>query len=237
MKTFIRVYFFLLSIVLLLSCKDNESSIVSPESKINNYLFSSGNGVEKNNNNQIYEIYSEDNKPIESDIPQAPDSIINKSKKYIYSLLGESYYNAHLEYRSSNVLTEEWYTYNNGGRYTVTHYYKIAIKDFATNLIVTTYHDSLGNVIENEGVVSRLEDTTLGIPFNIDDSMAVGIAMNNKYESGYFPWHVTFQYDVRNQRYVWNIKNQTESNGGNAMIIDAQNGNIIEVLSWVIIFD
>jgi hypothetical protein len=239
MKINIKFFFVLAFSVLLLSCKKNQESFVSPkvENEVRNYLFSLGNGVLKENVIQPYILFSEENKPYESDLNQAPDSIINLSKKYIYNSIGESYYNLHLEYRSSIKLSENWYTYNMGGRYTVTHYYKIVIKDFVTNLIVATYHDSLGRVLANEGVVSRLKDTTLGMPFNIDDFKAVVIAKADGFESGYFPWHVTFQYDGTNRVYVWVIKNQTGSKAGNDIKINAQTGNIIERLSWRVIIN
>ena len=237
MKIHIKVFFILTLSVLILSCKGDLQSVVSPETEVRNYLFSPGNGVLKENNIQPYILFSEDNKPYESDLNQAPDSIIILSKRFMYNSFGESYYNLHLKYRSSIKLSEGWYTYDVGGKYLVTHYYTIIIKDFVTNLIVATYHDSLGKVLANEGTVPRLKDTTLGMPFNIDDFEAVEIAKADGFESGYFPWHVTFQYDGNNKFYVWNIKNQTGSKGGSDIKINAQTGNIIERLSWIVIIN
>jgi len=241
MKAFIKFSFILVIVLFFFSCKEKEPSLISPvvtpEKQVYYHSYPGGIGTERTCNGFAYVRYSDDKLPVLNDTIPVPDSIINISKKYIYSLMGESYYNEHLSYRSSSTFKEGSYSYIHGQRYQVSHYYHIIIKDFSTNLVVTTYHDSLGNVIANDNILNRLKNDTLGMPFRINDSMAVEIAMRNKLEPGYLPWLVSFQNTTGIHPYNWDIQNQTGLTTGHLMRIDAQNGNIVMDLSWRVIID
>ena len=224
----------LIIVLILLNCQGDKSPI--SVQKINNWLYSPNEGKFRESNGLSYKLFSEDNHPYYGSLNQSPDSIVAFSKIYLFEHFGQSYFDQYFRFRSSIILPGNWYTFDIGGKYCVTYYYQISIGDYTTNLIVATYHDSLGNVLAEEGVVDRLSNTTLGMPFEIEDNKAVTIAKDNQFSSGYFPWYVIFKFNLETKRYVWYIRNQTEEFGGHAIEIDAITGDITGKYSWNIVF-
>lgn len=222
----------LIIVLLFIDCQRDKSPLSIQ--KIDNYLYTPGEGFLKKSNGQLYYLYREDNHPYYGNLHQAPDSIVAISKKYLIEYFGQDYFNQYFTFRSSIIISENWYTVDIGGKYLVTYYYQIYINDYTTNLVVATYHDSLGNVLADEGVVDRLSDSNLGIPFKIDNKKAVEIAKRNQFSSGYFPWHVVFKFKSKMKLYVWNIKNQTEVLSGQGIEIDAITGDIRGEYIWCI---
>lgn len=228
----IRFIFILLTISLIFFRCQRDKMPWTPEN-MHNYMASPGEGILKTSKGQSYLLYSEDNYLCEESHP-APDSIVAISENHLKDHFGQDYFKRYFQFRVSVIFSENEYMLNLGYKYKVSFYYQISIDDFNTWLIASTYHDSAGQILTDEGVVDRMSDPTLGMPFQIDDEEAVAIAKENNFMSGYFPWHVNFRFDSNRIRYVWLIKNQTERFSGSSILIDANTGNIVNEDHWFI---
>jgi len=183
---------------------------------------------------QLYQLINQKKVPSQAGWSRAPDSIITKSQAYLVWHLGESYFNTYFDLRSAEIIPADARSEESRERFCVVFYYAISIEDYTTYLLVATYHDSSGQVVRDEGVVNRIADPTLGMPFSIDDREAVAIAKNWGLAPGVKPWRVSFYYFAGVlKRYVWGIMQWESWSTGQTLIIDPATGLILRNASWI----
>ena len=235
MCTFKTIYIYFVLIILILSCNTDDSGITEPIFFIQGKMVTSGIGTLKSDHQgQLYILFHEEKR--HRDTHEAPDFIINISKEYIISNVGQDYYNRYFEYESSYFMISDYNPFHVKQTYQVIHNYSISIKDYYTNLLVSTRHDSIGTILDSYGIIPIVTDPTLGMPFKINDLMAAKIARINQLRSGLYPWHVTFRYTKYLNSYCWIIKNQTSPSSGNVYDIDAQTGEILSKERWYVVY-
>ncbi len=189
---------------------------------------------------QLYQFISQKKVPTQTGWPEAPDSVIAKSKSYLMRHFGESYFNTYFGLRSAEIIPDDARREESQEHFCVVFYYEISIEEYTTFELVSTYHDSLGQVVRDEGVVNRSADLTLGMPFAIDDRQAVSIAITQGLPAGIGYWIVSFHYHSGDlKRYVWDIMSWESitmgESTGQSFIIDPATGLVLRKSSWIAI--
>jgi len=189
---------------------------------------------------QPYLLVSQKKTPSRTGWLPAPDSIIAKSKAYLIWHFGEYYFDSYFDLRSAEIIPADASSEESRERFCVVFYYAISIEDYTTYVLVATCHDSSGQVIRDEGVVNRIADPTLGMPFAIDDRQAVSIAINQGLPAGIGYWIVSFYYHSGDlKRYVWDIMSwesmTIDESTGQSFIIDPATGQVLKRSSWIMI--
>ena len=219
--------------MLFVNCQRDKSLVfVENLENVEDFLRSPGNSILKVSNGQPYLLFSENNDRYNTNLAQVPDSIIAVSRGYLIDHFGLDYFNKYLKFRSSMVLSDYCETDDICSKYLVSYFHQITINDYRTSLVVSTYHNSLGHIVEDVAVTEGGPGNALKMPFNINDRKAVEIAKVNGFAPGYFPWHVVFRVNPTVKRYCWYIKNQTEKLGGHGIEIDAKTGSIRGNYEW-----
>lgn len=183
---------------------------------------------------QLCNIYYTNKIPSSTGWPSAPDWIVNKSKEYLIHNFGESYFREYLELRSAEAIPYEAQGYLKNDKYCISFFYNIKIQDFSTFNIVSTYQDSLGNIVRDEGVVEVFSNPLLGMPFNITDTLAVKTAQSYGLEPGILPWKIRFYYFYGDlNKYIWNVKNFLNKYEGKVLIIDSNKSVVLKESYWL----
>lgn len=179
-------------------------------------------------------IYYKNKMPSSTGWTTAPDWIINKSEEYLIRNFGESYFKEHFELRSAETIPYEAHSDLKNDKYCISFFYNIKIKDFSSYYIVATYHDSLGNIVRDEGVVEVYPNPHLGMPFKVTDTLAVKTAQNYGLEPGISPWKIRFYYFYGDlNKYIWNVKNFLNKYEGKSLIIDSNENIVLKESYWL----
>lgn len=186
-------------------------------------------------------------------IPVISDSIINKANSYIISKVGEQFFNSHIKYDSekSRFSQADSFCIKNPSscaefllkpHYYLVYSFRISENEFVDEMI-EFITDSLGNVVSSREAfgIPQCPDNNCWDNFtliNRDD--AISIAKSSGFEDGINEWSVKFHfYAGTYNNYVWQINNtiyQSDfESGGQSIMIEANNGEIIEALNWTAI--
>lgn len=182
---------------------------------------------------QPYQVVSQEKTPWLTGWLPAPDSVTARSRAYLMGYFGESYFEVNFELCSSEAIPPEAQSPVSSEIYCVTFYHKISIADYATCVLIATYHDSSGQIVREEGVIDRVTNPALGMPYAVNDSMAVSIALREGLASGIRPWRVSFYfYAGKFQRYVWGIITWNAELSGSDIILDPATGLVLQTSNW-----
>jgi hypothetical protein len=220
-------------IILIQNCETNTAGLSTkylPDTvSVNEYLFK----LEYILRGQKYHLSFHFPYNFERDWEIAPDSIIMKSQKYVEYNFGKEYADTNITYINAYTIPEDDADILLNKHYLVFYNYEINISDYYTNLNIYTIHDSLGNIIDNEGIVNVKEYPDLGMPFKITHRKAVEIAINYNLNPGISPWIVNIYFDGIDNKYYWRIINQLDEWSGIELYIDPNSGYVVKETAWI----
>ncbi len=161
-----------------------------------------------------------------------PRNVIEKSNQQIIAKTGDEFFknNFNLDLTGSK---------NLNGKYLMKYDFKVESKPFVDEEI-SFMVDSTGKLIDGQKISGIPNCVNGDCDFSIVESEAKQIAASNKLEKGIKDWKTDFVWNDRFKKYVWKIISTTsESQGsegyrgsGNEMIIDANNGKVLETNAW-----
>ena len=164
-----------------------------------------------------------------------PPSVQMKADEFIISKTGEAFFNR-------NIKPDYEKTVKVKDGYQVVYNFSIPEKEIEAEIKFTT--DSLGN-INREKEIARIPECVLtpgNCSFNISKEEAIRIAVNSGLEEGVKAWDLRFSWDSNRKKYLWDITStlrETRGEGfervsGKTILIDPNNGEIIETNAWQI---
>ena len=171
--------------------------------------------------------------PSDEDI-KIPISVIEKSNQQIISKTGEEFFhnNFSLNMADSKELKD---------KYLMKYNFKMDGKPYI-NKEISFMVDSLGSLPAGQNISGIPNCINGNCDFSVDASKAKQIAEEQGLEKGIKDWKADFVWNDKYENYVWKvISTSSESQGtngyrgsGNEMIIDANNGKVLESNSWYV---
>ncbi len=161
-----------------------------------------------------------------------PANIVKKSNQQIISKTGEDFFH---NYFSLNIADSK----EVDSKYLMKYNFKIDGKPFVDKEISFVV-DSLGNLADGQKLSGIPNCVNNACDYSVDETKAKQIADEQGLEKGIKNWKSDFVWNDKYENYVWEIiSTSSESQGsngyrgsGNEMIIDANNGKILESNSW-----
>jgi hypothetical protein len=164
-----------------------------------------------------------------------PEKIQIKTNEFIISKTGKEFFDKYLKPDYNKTIEVK-------DGYQVVYSFSIPEKEI--DAIIKFSTDTLGNIKRNKeiagipGCVSTPEDCS----FIISKNDAIKIASSSGLERGVKEWAVKFTWDSTRKKYLWDITStlrETKGDGferasGKTMLIDPNNGEIVETNAWQI---
>jgi len=165
-----------------------------------------------------------------------PLEILDKGNEYIISKIGKEFF-------EKNILIDYKKIENNSTNYKLTYRLYMPEKSFV-NEEIYFYLDEKGNLLtdyEIHGVPDCLNNSE-ECSFEVDELIAVDIALDNGMKQGIKNWDKSFRWSDEFNKYVWHIVSYLEETGedenykssGEEIIINPSNGEIISFREWQI---
>jgi hypothetical protein len=183
---------------------------------------------------------------------EIPDSIIFKANNFLISKVGEQFFNSYIKFDSDISRyspadsfciehPESCVEYLLEPHYYFVYSFKIPEKDYVDEIIgfVT---DTIGNIVPSSEAYGIPKCTNNNCWENfplIEKEEAILIAQNNGLEEGIVDWILSFHfYSGEFDNYVWSVSNtlyqSSSESGGKILLIDANNGIVIQTSNWII---
>ena len=169
----------------------------------------------------------------ESEIPQ---NILQKADRYIISKTGDTFFKQYItpDFSQSRHLNTN---------YLMVYRLYIPEKPFVDEIIRFTT-DSLGKILTQYEVagIPDCNSNPLNCDFIVDENAAKQIAIKNKLSEGIKDWKISFEWEPKYNKYVWQVINTLkESKGefgyraeGEKLLIDPGSSELIEKKEWKI---
>ncbi len=161
-----------------------------------------------------------------------PANVIKKSNQRIISKTGEDFFKNNF---SLNMADSKKFD----SKYLMMYNFKMDGKPFVYKEI-SFMVDSLGELPAGQKIAGIPNCANGDCDYSVDESKAKQIAEGHGLEKGIKDWKSEFVWNDKYENYVWEvISTSSESQGsngyrgsGNEMIIDANNGKVLESNSW-----
>ncbi len=163
-----------------------------------------------------------------------PDNVLKSSNRFIVSRVGQEFLDNYIkpDFQETKKINSKYYMVYN---------FKIPDKPYVDSKIKFEV-DSTGSIINRENITG-LPDCGADpgrCEFNINEEQARQIAKENNFKEGIKDWKVRFEWNPKNDQYVWSILSTFEesqgTNGmrgnGEIMLIDPNSGKVISTDTW-----
>lgn len=164
-----------------------------------------------------------------------PEKIQMKANDFIISKTGKDFFDKNInpDYEKTRKVKDG---------YLVIYNFSIPEKEIDATIKFST--DTLGNIKRNKEIAGIPEcvSTPEGCLFTISKDEAIKIAGSSGLEKGVKEWAVRFSWDSTRKKYLWDITSTLretkgesfERASGKTMLIDPNNGEIVETNAWQI---
>jgi len=175
-----------------------------------------------------------------------PEEVLASAREYVISKVGETFFDSYITWRpelsgfkplvrSDNALRLNRPDWLRSPRYVIVYRLRIPEKPFVDETVVVNIRADGGwfeDTAYDEGLpdcVSHPEECE----FPIDEQGALEIAGNAGLEPGRKPWEADFRWFGREHKtYAWEVRNELAEGFGEVVLIDANDGTVIEKGEW-----
>ncbi len=175
-----------------------------------------------------------------------PDGVLASADEYVISKVGRAFFDSciarslglplyrPLAHPSFTSATPDWLQYP---RYVVIYKLRISGRPFVDEVVVVNIKENGGwfeDTAHDEGLpdcVSQPEECE----FPIDEAAAIEIARDAGLQPGSKPWKADFSWFGRKHKtYAWVVENELGEWFGESVLIDANDGVVINMGEWII---
>ena len=163
-----------------------------------------------------------------------PLEVLAKADSFVISKTGKEFFDKYIS-------VDFYQTKHASPYYEMVYKFFMPEKPYVNSLIKFTV-DSTGILVQKREIVGipRCRYYSEECEFSIDEETARKIAKENGLEEGIKEWKAGFLWDVKRERYVWNILSTLhEMSGedvykatGKEIIIDPTNGEVLALNDW-----
>jgi hypothetical protein len=175
-----------------------------------------------------------------------PDGVLTSADEYVISKVGKAFFDSCLSRRrgssryeplagpsyAGNPSIPDWMQHP---RYVVIYNFGVPGREFVDEVVVVNIKEDGGWFREaphDEGLPDCISQPR-ECEFPIDRAEAKAIAREAGLEEGRSFWRSDFRWSGRTHKtYVWEVRNELEELGGELVLIDANDGTVLEVSEW-----
>jgi len=179
-----------------------------------------------------------------------PPEVLAGAREYAVSKVGEEFFESYMEWSPDlssfrqldprylgRFGSPDWLRHS---RYIVIYLFRIPGKSFINEFIVLNIHEDGGwfdDTASDEGLPDCAENP-LECEFPIDEEAALEIARTVGLQQGIEPWRADFNWGRRaHKTYVWEVWNTLGDRRGERVIIDANDGAVLDMSEWRVEID
>ena len=177
-----------------------------------------------------------------------PDDVLSSADEYVISEVGQAFFDSCMTLSPGlschrplegaiNPNSPDWLQYP---RYVVIYKLRIPGRSFVDELVVVNIREDgrwFEDVAHDEGLPDCVSQPG-ECEFPIDEAMAVEIARGAGLQDGRKPWVADFRwFGHDHQTYAWQIRNELGQSHGEFVLVDANDGAVIEKNTWRVIVE